>query len=38
LRYYPDELAEVYRRVAEWNRQFALNAIELGIDYDTYFR
>ena len=29
---YPDELHEVYRRQAEWNRQFALNAIELGVD------
>ena len=29
---YPDEIAEVYRRQAEWNKQFALNAIELGVD------
>ena len=29
---YPDELAEVYRRQAEWNRKFALNMIELGAD------
>ena len=29
---YPDEIAEVYHRQAEWNKQFALNAIELGVD------
>ena len=29
---YPDEMKEIYRRQAEWNRQFALNAIELGVD------
>ena len=29
---FPDELAEVYRRQAEWNRAFAMNMIELGID------
>ena len=29
---YPDELKEVYARQAEWNRQFAANAIELGVD------
>ena len=32
LALYPDELAEVYRRQAEWNRQFALNVCELGMD------
>ncbi|NLB35775.1 MAG: hypothetical protein GX824_00455 [Clostridiales bacterium] len=32
LALYPDELKEVYRRVAQWNRQFALNSIELGMD------
>jgi uroporphyrinogen decarboxylase len=29
---YPDELHEIYRRQAEWNRKFAENAIELGVD------
>lgn len=29
---YEDDLREVYRRQAEWNRQFALNCIELGVD------
>lgn len=29
---YPDELHEVYRRQAEWNRQFAMNCLDLGID------
>lgn len=32
LALYPDELREVYKRQAEWNRQFAINAIELGVD------
>ncbi len=29
---YPDELAEVYRRQAEWNRAFAMNCLDIGID------
>lgn len=29
---YPDEIQEVYRRQAEWNRKFALNVLELGAD------
>ena len=29
---YQDELAEVYRRQAEWNRAFAMNCIDLGVD------
>ncbi len=29
---YPDELHELYRRQAEWNRAFAMNCIDLGID------
>lgn len=29
---YPDALAQVYRRQAEWNRTFALNCIDLGVD------
>ncbi len=29
---YEDDLREVYRRQAEWNRQFALNCVELGVD------
>ncbi|HBL85005.1 MAG: hypothetical protein A2Y17_07230 [Clostridiales bacterium GWF2_38_85] len=29
---YPEELKMVYQRQAEWNRKFALNAIELGVD------
>ena len=29
---YPDELAVVYRRQAEWNRQFAMNCLDLGVD------
>jgi len=32
LALYPDELKEVYRRQAEWNRQYALNICELGMD------
>ncbi len=32
LALYPDDLAEVYARQAQWNKQFALNCIELGID------
>ena len=32
LALYPDELHQVYRRQAEWNRQFALNCIDLGVD------
>ncbi|MFW5870194.1 MAG: uroporphyrinogen decarboxylase family protein [Candidatus Sumerlaeota bacterium] len=29
---YPDELHELYRRRAEWNRQYAMNCIDLGVD------
>lgn len=29
---YPDELREVYRRQAEWNRAFAMNVLECGVD------
>ena len=29
---YPEELREVYRRQAEWNRAFAMNCLDLGID------
>ena len=32
LALYPDDLCEVYARQAQWNRQFALNCIDLGID------
>ena len=29
---YPDDLAEVYARQAEWNRAFAMNCLDLGVD------
>jgi uroporphyrinogen decarboxylase len=29
---YPDALRETYRKQAEWNKQFALNCLELGVD------
>ena len=29
---YPDELHEIYRRQAEWNRAFAMNCLDLGVD------
>jgi uroporphyrinogen decarboxylase len=29
---FEDELHEVYRRQAEWNRAFAMNCIDLGVD------
>ena len=29
---FPDELHEVYRRQAEWNRAFAHNCLDLGVD------
>lgn len=29
---YPEELAEVYARQAEWNRRFAMNCLDLGVD------
>ncbi|MCC7358908.1 MAG: hypothetical protein IT317_05495 [Anaerolineales bacterium] len=29
---YPEALARVYRRQAEWNRAFAMNCIDLGVD------
>ena len=32
LAMYEDELAEVYRRQADWNRQFAMNCLDLGVD------
>ena len=32
LAMYPDELAQVYQRQAEWNRTFAMNCIDLGVD------
>ena len=32
LALYEDELAEVYRRQADWNRRFAMNCIDLGVD------
>ena len=32
LMMYPDELHTIYRRQAEWNRQFAMNCLDIGID------
>ena len=32
LALYKDDLKEVYRRQAEWNRKFSLNCLDLGID------
>lgn len=32
LAMYERELHEVYRRQAEWNRQFAMNCLDLGVD------
>ena len=29
---YPDDLRAVYARQAQWNRQFAMNCMDLGID------
>jgi uroporphyrinogen decarboxylase len=29
---YPNELAEIYRRQAEWSRIFAMNCLDLGVD------
>jgi uroporphyrinogen decarboxylase len=29
---YPDELKRCYARQAEWNRQFAMNCLDLGVD------
>ncbi|MCL5270458.1 MAG: hypothetical protein M1457_07900 [bacterium] len=29
---YEDDLQPVYRRQAEWNRQFAMNCLDLGVD------
>ena len=29
---YPGELEEIYRRQAEWNRAFAMNCLDLGVD------
>jgi len=32
LALYEEELHEVYKRQAEWNRQFAMNCLDIGID------
>lgn len=32
LELYPDDLHEVYQRQAQWNRRFAMNCLDLGID------
>lgn len=32
LALYPDQLMQVYRRQAEWNKAFAMNCIDLGVD------
>ena len=32
LALYPDDLHNVYQRQAEWNRQFAMNCLDAGID------
>jgi len=32
LALYESDLHEVYRRQAEWNRQFAMNCLDLGVD------
>ena len=32
LSLYPDALQQVYRRQAEWNRAFAMNCLDLGVD------
>ncbi|HOX40141.1 MAG TPA: uroporphyrinogen decarboxylase family protein [Candidatus Brocadiia bacterium] len=32
LAMYPDEIQEIYRRQAEWNRAFAMNCLDLGVD------
>jgi uroporphyrinogen decarboxylase len=29
---FPDELMQIYRRQAEWNRAFAMNCLDLGVD------
>jgi len=29
---YPDEIHEIYSRQAEWNKAFAMNCIDLGVD------
>ncbi len=29
---YPDEIREIYRRQAEWNKAFAMNCLDLGVD------
>lgn len=29
---YPDELKKCYARQAEWNRQFAMNCLDIGVD------
>ena len=29
---YPDEIAELYRKQADWNTCFAINCVELGLD------
>ncbi len=32
LALYESEMHEIYRRQAEWNRQFAMNCLDLGVD------
>lgn len=32
LALYPDDLKRVYQRQAEWNRKFAMNCLDIGID------
>lgn len=32
LAMYPDEIREVYAKQADWNRRFAMNCIDLGVD------
>ncbi|MCE5200698.1 MAG: uroporphyrinogen decarboxylase family protein [Armatimonadota bacterium] len=29
---YPDEIKEIYRKQAEWNKAFAMNCLDLGVD------
>lgn len=29
---YPDEIKDIYRKQAEWNKTFAMNCLDLGID------
>ncbi|MHB0938292.1 MAG: uroporphyrinogen decarboxylase family protein [Armatimonadota bacterium] len=32
LRLFEEEIVEIYRRQAEWNRAFAMNCLDLGVD------